>query len=133
MSPRAKTRAASGRGGRSRDGARRGPRGRLIVAVLLVGFVLVGTAVIWRRVTGIGNARELKALDAERAQLVAERAALESAVRQAAGRARIGGVAEQRLGMRVPADTQVVILTRGQPPDVANPGPSRSAPRTTTP
>jgi hypothetical protein len=33
-------------------------------------------------------------------------------VRQAAGRGRIGGVAEQRLGMRVPADTQVILLAR---------------------
>lgn len=106
---------------------RRGPRGRVFVALALVTFVLVGAAVIWRRVTGIENARALRALASERAQLVAERAALESAVRTAAGRARIGGVAEQRLGMRVPADTQVVILTRpsgtadARPASVATP------------
>jgi cell division protein FtsL len=99
---------------------RRG-RGRLIVAAGLVTFVLVAAAVIYRRGIGIARARELRALSAERAQLVAERAALEGAVRQAAGRGRIGGVAEQRLGMRVPADTQVVILARA-------PAPTNSAP-----
>jgi len=105
-----------------RGAAGRGPRGRVFVALALVAFVLVGATVIWRRVTGIENARALRALAAERAQLVAERAALESAVRTAAGRSRIGGVAEQRLGMRVPADTQVVILTR--PPAAADARPT---------
>ncbi len=116
----------TGRGGPPARGAgraagRRGPRGRVVVALALVAFVLVGAAVIWRRVAGIANARELRALAAQRAQLVAERAALESAVRAAAGRARIGGAAEQRLGMRVPADTQVVILTRPAALRVATP------------
>lgn len=91
---------------------RRGGRGRLIVAAGLAGFVLVASAAIYRRSLGIAGARELRVLDARRAQLLAERAALEGAVRTAAGRANIGGVAEQRLGMRVPADTQVVILAR---------------------
>jgi len=116
--PRGRTRARSAGGA-----GRRGPRGRLVVALLLVAFVSVGAAVIWRRVTGIANARELRLLATQRAQLVAERAALESAVRAAAGRGRIGGVAEQRLGMRVPADTQVVILTRPPVADAADAGP----------
>ncbi len=121
MSARSKGRGGSARGGSgrgkaARGAARRGPRGRVVVALALVAFVLVGAAVIWRRVTGIANARELRALAAQRSQLVAERAALEGAVRSAAGRGRIGGAAEQRLGMRVPADTQVVILTRPPTP-----------------
>jgi membrane protein implicated in regulation of membrane protease activity len=111
------------RAGSARGAGRRGPRGRLVVALALVAFVSVGAAVIWRRVTGIANARELRLLATQRAQLVAERAALESAVRAAAGRGRIGGVAEQRLGMRVPADTQVVILTRPPVADTAGAGP----------
>ncbi len=125
MSARAKGRGGKRRGSAAggREPARRGPRGRVVVAAALVAFVLVGAAVVWRRVAGIANARELRALAAQRAQLVAERAALESAVRAAAGRARIGGVAEQRLGMRVPADTQVVILTR----PAASPGGVRVA------
>lgn len=115
----------------ARDREPRRGRGRLLIAVALVGFVLVGAAVIWRRGVGIARARELRALAAERAQLVAERSALESAVRAAAGRSRIAGAAEQRLGMRVPADTQVVLLVRQVDPaagaPVVLPGP-RTAP-----
>ncbi len=110
MSARARGGRGAARGGAARG--RRGPRGRVVVALALVTFVLVGSAVIWRRLTGIENARELRALGARRAQLVAERAALEGAVRTAAARAPIEAAAERRLGMRVPADTQSVILTR---------------------
>jgi cell division protein FtsL len=87
-------------------------RGRVLVAFALVGFVVVASAVIWRRSIGIGQARELRDLSRHRAQLVAERAALLGAVRVAASRGRIQPIAEQRLGMRVPADTQVVSLVR---------------------
>lgn len=106
--------------GRAAPGPRRG-RGRLVVAAALVAFVGIGSAVIYRRSAGIARARELRALSSERAQLVAERAALESAVRAAAGRGPIAGAAEQRLGMRVPADTQVVLLARATSPAPAAP------------
>ena len=102
---------------------RRGPRGRVLVAVALAGFVLVAAAVVWRRGEGIARARALRTLEARRAQLVAERAALESAVRQAASRGRIGGAVEHQLGMRVPSDTQVILLPRFRP---AAGGPSSS-------
>ncbi|GLC26480.1 cell division protein FtsL [Roseisolibacter agri] len=95
--------------------ARRGPRGRSIVAVGLLAFVLVAAAVVWRRTYGLARTRELQVLDVRRRQLEAERAALQSAVRMAASRGRIGTAAEQRLGMRVPSDTQVVIISRPAP------------------
>jgi hypothetical protein len=88
----------------------------LFVAVALAGFVLVAAAVVWRRSTGIAHARELRALDARLAQLVAERAALESSVRQAASRGQIGDEVVHRLGMRVPSDTQVILLPRPAAP-----------------
>jgi len=90
----------------------RGPRGRVVFFSVLLGFVLVASAVVWRRSHGIAVARELAQLERSRLQLVAERTALEGDVRTAASRARLQGVAEQRLGMRVPSDTQVVILRR---------------------
>lgn len=102
MSPRGKPRA----------GARRAPRGRSVVFVGLLVFLVAATAAIWRRAYGIARTRELSVLDARRVQLLGERASLESAVRMAASRGRIGATAEQRLGMRVPSDTQVVIITR---------------------
>jgi cell division protein FtsL len=100
------------RGGRGARGAGGRMRGRAVVALTLLGFVLVATGVIWRRSVGIAQARELRDLDRRRAQLAAERTALESDVRLAASRARIAPIAESRLGMRVPADTQVVFLPR---------------------
>ena len=87
-------------------------RGWAVVGLLLLTFVLVASAIVWRRGRGIAAAREITQLARRRAQLVAERAVLEGDVRLAASRARVGAAAEQRLGMRVPADTQVVIIPR---------------------
>ena len=106
MSPRGTPRTSN------RAGARRAPRGRAMVFLGLFVFLLAASAAIWRRAYGIARARELSVLDARRVQLEGERASLESAVRMAASRRRIGAAAEQRLGMRVPSDTQVVIITR---------------------
>lgn len=94
--------------------SRRG-RGWAVVGFVLATFVLVGSAVVWRRTRGIAQAREIDVLRRRRAQLVAERASLQSEVRVAASRGRIGPVAEQRLGMHVPADTQVVFVARPAP------------------
>jgi cell division protein FtsL len=104
---------SAGRSRRGRGG-RRG-RGWAVVGLALLTFLLVASAIVWRRSRGIAQSRELRDLTRRRAQLVAERATLLSQVRIAASRGRIGPVAEQRLGMRVPADTQVVIVTRRAP------------------
>jgi cell division protein FtsL len=87
-------------------------RGRSLVALLLVAFLLVAAGVIWRRTFGIEQAREIRQLEQRRAQLAALEAKVQNEVRQASSRARLGPIAEQRLHMRVPADTQVVILPR---------------------
>ena len=85
-------------------------RGRTIVAVLLIGFVIVTTAVIWRRGYGVARAEEMGVLMRQRDQLRAERTSLERRIGQLTGRAELGSVAEQRLEMHVPADSQVVVL-----------------------
>lgn len=90
-------------------------RGRGIVAIVLLGFVVVATSVIWRRSHGISQARSIRQLAGERSQLEAEKAALEAAVRDAASRVRIGPLVERRLGMQVPSDSQVIILPRPVP------------------
>lgn len=78
----------------------------------LIGFVLVATGVIWRRSTGLAQARELGELQQRRAALEAQQAALEGAIRDASSRARLGRTAEERLGMRVPPDSLVIRLPR---------------------
>lgn len=90
-------------------------RGRTLVGLLLAGFVLVALAVVWRRTIGIAQSENLTALDSRRVQLQGERVRLESEIREASSRRRLGEVVENRLGMRIPADNQVVILPRRAP------------------
>ena len=90
--------------------------GRLRLAFVLLVFLVIAGAVVLRRTYGISAARELLALDGRRAALVAERLRLEGEIRAASGRARLQPIAEQRLNMHVPADSQVIILQRGANP-----------------
>lgn len=87
-------------------------RNRLRLALVLLGFLAIAVGVILRRTYGIAGARELVALDARRAALAAERLRLEGEVRAAASRARLQPIAERRLQMRVPSDSQVIIIPR---------------------
>lgn len=80
--------------------------------LLLLAFLVISGGVILRRTAGIAAARELLELDARRAALVAERLRLEGDIRAAGSRTRLQPIAEQRLQMRVPSDSQVVILPR---------------------
>jgi cell division protein FtsL len=83
-----------------------------VVALILLGFVLVALSVVWRRTVGISESRRLTDLDNRRVQLEGERARLESEIRDASTRQRLGSAVEARLGMHIPADNQVVILQR---------------------
>jgi len=87
-------------------------KGRNIVFLFLLGFVLVATGVIWRRAKGIAQSRDIRELEQRRAALEAQRSALEGAIRDASGRARLARTVEERLGMRIPNDSQVIYLGR---------------------
>ena len=87
-------------------------RGRSIVALALFGFVLVATGVIWRRSLGLVRAREESRLEQRRSALQAERAKLEGDIRDASSRASLARIAEERLHMHVPNDSQVILLAR---------------------
>ena len=86
--------------------------GRARLALLLLGFLVISGGVILRRSVGIKAQRELDALDARRAALVADRLRLEGEIRAASSRARLQPIAEQRLLMQVPAASQVFNLPR---------------------
>ncbi len=104
-----------GRGGaRARAGA--GGTGRFRIPLLLLGFLVIALGVILRRSLGINAQRDLQQLEARRAALVAERLRLDAEVRAASSRARLQPIAEQRLHMHVPSDSQVVIISRFAPP-----------------
>jgi cell division protein FtsL len=87
-------------------------RGRAIVALVLAAFVLVALCIVWRRTLGISQSERLATLDGKRNELEGERARLESDIRDASSRQRLGVIAETKLGMHIPSDRQVVILPR---------------------
>ena len=87
-------------------------RGRSHVALLLVGFVLVATGVIWRRSFGNARAREQQRLEQQRGALEAERAKLEGDIRDASSRATLAKVAEEKLNLHIPSDSLVIYLKR---------------------
>ena len=89
-----------------------GGSGRLRLALVLLGFVLTASVVVLRRTYGIAGARELQAMETKRSGLVAERRRLESEIRIESSRAHLQPIAEQRLQMHVPSDSQVIILRR---------------------
>jgi cell division protein FtsL len=87
-------------------------RGRSVVALVLIGFVLVATGVIWRRSFGNARAREMQRFEQQRGALEAERAKLEGDIRDASSRATLAKVAEERLNMHIPSDSLVIYLQR---------------------
>jgi len=87
-------------------------RGRSLVAIALLVFVAVSTIVIWRRSFGIAQAGELRALAEQQRQLRAEIARLERDIRYASTRGQLVPLAEQKLGMHVPPDSEVIYLVR---------------------
>jgi hypothetical protein len=87
-------------------------RGRTVVFLSLLGFVVLATGVIWRRSFGVTRARAIEQLETRRAALAAQRAKLDGDIRSAISMETLGRVAEERLHMRVPGDSLVVTLTR---------------------
>lgn len=96
----------SKRGGGSRPGT------RSFIALVLVGFVLMATGVIARRVLGVAAESSIRRLRQRRDGLEAERIRLEGVIREASSRARLQPIAEQRLNMHIPSPDQQVLLAR---------------------
>jgi len=95
-----------------------------LIALVLVGFVLVTTGVIARRVVGVRQQGEIRRLQAQRDALAATRVRLESAIRDASSRERLEPIAEQRLNMHIPTPDQQIFIShsRGR-----TPGPARDS------
>src|SRR4051812_43688354 len=89
------------------------PGRRSIIAAALVGFVLVTSGVIARRVLGVKQQTEIRKLQERRTALEAARIRLEGEIRDASSRARLQPIAEQRLNMHIPTADQQVIIHRG--------------------
>ena len=87
-------------------------RGRTVVYLLLLCFVVLASGVIVRRTYGVKRAREIVKLESTRAALMAQRAQVDRDIHAAVSMERLGRVAEERLHMRVPSDSIVVTLER---------------------
>jgi cell division protein FtsL len=101
-------------------GRRAGKRtagGRVFIIVGLIGFFVAATGVVTRRIFGISQAKALRGLQSQREAVEAARIKLEVEIRDASSRARLGPIAERRLNMYVPADSQVIILPREKRPN----------------
>ncbi len=90
-------------------------RGRFWIGVWLLTTLGTLWAVIARSTAGLGLARTLEGARQERAQLEARRAALQRRLLQAQSRAVLVPRAEARLGLRLPADSEIVILSVPDP------------------
>jgi hypothetical protein len=85
-------------------------RGRHWVAIWLAGFLVMAALVVWRQTAALAAARQLKALQAMRQALEVTRAATAAATRRAGSRAVLVPLVQAKLGLRLPQDTEIVIL-----------------------
>lgn len=91
--------------------AKRGlKRGRWIIAGGLVAFVVVSAAVIARRSYGYREGIDLTVLRRKKAALESERVKLGQQIRDGSSRSVIVPIAERRLGMHLPTESQMVVL-----------------------
>ncbi len=88
------------------------PGARSLIAIVLVGFVLMATGVIARRVLGVAAESTLRRQRQRREALEADRIRLEGQIREASSRAHLQPIAEQRLNMHIPSPDQQVLLAR---------------------
>jgi hypothetical protein len=84
-------------------------KGRHWLAIWLVALLAALWAVIARQTASLNAARALTDLRAERANLEGRRSELERRIRTAGSRAVLLPRA-QRLGLRLPADTEIILL-----------------------
>jgi cell division protein FtsL len=75
-----------------------------------VAFVIVAAAVIARRSYGHSEGRELTSLQRRKAALESERVRLQQQIRDASSRSVIVPLAERRLGMHLPTESQMIML-----------------------
>lgn len=84
------------------------------LVVLMLAFLVITGGVILRRTFGIAAASELRDLESKRTATINEKLRLEGEIRAASSRARLLPLAE-RLDLHVPADSQVVSISRTAP------------------
>ncbi|HEX2187549.1 MAG TPA: cell division protein FtsL [Longimicrobiaceae bacterium] len=90
-------------------GERRGG-GVLRMALLLALLLAALASVVSRQTRGVALQREIRSLEGERAVAEAARLELETRIQSLQSRSRVVRVARDRLGMHLPADSEVVLV-----------------------
>lgn len=85
-------------------------RGRYWLALWLGLFLAVAATVIWRQSAALAAARELRALERQRGALEIRKATLVGDVQRARSRSILVPLAIERLGLRLPQDSEITIL-----------------------
>ncbi len=83
-----------------------------VVAVIgWLGLLLASLSVVtWRQTRGVDMESALRSIEAERALVEAERVTLTARIEELRSRARVVRVATDRLGMKLPEDSDIVFL-----------------------
>ena len=87
-------------------------KGRHWVAIWLAGFLAVAASVMWRQAEAVKTATTLRALQNARGALETGKAAAIADARRARSRGVLVPLVERRLGLRLPQDSEIVILQR---------------------
>ncbi len=90
-------------------------RGRTLVPLFLIGFLIIAIGVVTRRAYGRSLQRDLAVIERTRTQLSGEVLKLDADLRTASSRNRIVPLVEATLGMRMPADTQTIDVPAEEP------------------
>ena len=94
-------------------------RGRTTVFLALAGFLLMTVGVVARRSYGRTLQRDFAGIERTRTQLAGEVIKLNAEISSASSRSSLVPLAEARLGLKMPADTQVTDLAIPEAPHVA--------------
>ena len=89
-------------------------RGRQVVALALLAFLALASAVVWRKSYGFTEGQRLRELTERRTELDARRTRIEGEIRSILTLRQLGAIVEKRLGLRLPADSQIILLRRPQ-------------------
>jgi len=85
-------------------------KGRHWVAIWLAGFLAAAAAVVWRQTAALAAGRDLRQLEVTRGALEVARAAAAGEIHRARSRGVLVPLAERRLGLRLPQDSEIIIL-----------------------
>jgi len=85
-------------------------KGRHWVAIILAAFLAVALTVVWRQGAALQLARDLQALHKTRSTLDVQKSTALSEISRAQSRAVLVPLAEHKLGLRLPQDSEITIL-----------------------